>query len=546
MSAAVEQDAVSGIMVPPLDPAQRSPAQALVAELAQLGAGAHGALDAMLDAMGTTELAGLYYDWRDFWARPKQLLGDGPWRSWGFLTGRGYGKTRAIAEWIVSEVMAGRATRIALIAQNEEKTHEVMVDGKSGLIACSPPWFRPEMIKGRLVWPNGAQAFVYTPEVPGALRGPEHDLAWASEFVAWPTATREEAFSNLRLGLRIGYGRLVWDSTPKRRHPMIRWLLDRAKRRPRHVVVSGVSFENADNITEELLQEWIDEFGGTQQGREELYGEYFDESSGAPWQQTWIDRSRRDMPEPEMIRRRIISIDPAITTNKGSDRTGIVDLALGTDAQVYIVANLTGKHKWEAWPRLAIERYLSRRCDCIVVETNRGGEAVAANLRAVAREWKDADDKPAPIEVVVVAKKAPTRHDPRTIYVKEVKASISKTDRHQPVATMYERGRVSHVVGGPGLEGDEGLESWLTTWEPVPGKKSPDAIDAVVQGVDELADLSAVVVDKRAGYRGMAQVTAAIMARQPASPIVSPTPTRTGSTLASVLGRSRSEWGGRF
>lgn len=482
---------------------QTSAAQEIVSEVVDaFGDDAPTVLETMLSELTITELVALWYDWEGFWARPKQLLPDGNWRSFGLLTGRGFGKTRTNSEFVQREVVAGRARRIALIAQNETKTIEVMVDGESGLLATSPPWFRARFEKGRVIWPNGAQAFVYTPEVPGALRGPEHDLAWMSEPVVWPAATREEAFSNLRLGLRLGYGRMVWDSTPKRRHPLIRYLLRRAEKHPQHVVVRGSTYENVSNLTADAVAEWEDEYGGTQKGREELEGEFLDDSDGALWKQEWIDRARRDLPAE--LTRRILSIDPAISEKKGRDQTGIIDEGLGVDGQIYVLADLTAKHAWEAWGVLVVVRYFEARCDCVVVERNRGGDAVTANLRAVAKDPEVlARLGLEEIRVEVLQKGAPTRHVSGVLYVKEETASVSKTGRHEPVATLYEKGRVSHVKTA-----DLGnLEDTLTTWEPVAGKKSPDGIDALVQGAWELAQLANRSVDLSQGFAGLTKVS---------------------------------------
>jgi phage terminase large subunit-like protein len=446
------------------------------ASLEALSREAYPAIIEAIDSLPTLEAAALAYDW-PLWARDKQIIPDTSWRSCGFLTGRGFGKTRSIAEHIQVEVCEERARRIALIAQNEDKTREVLVDGEAGLIATSPPWFRARWEKNRLVWPNGAQAFVYTPEVPGALRGPEHDLAWASEVVVWPAAQRDEAFSNLQLGLRLGLGRMLWDSTPKRRHPLIRYLLDRSRKHPdKHIVIRGSTRENADNLTPEALEEWETEYGGTQRAREELEGEFLDESDGALVRDEWIRLARRDA--PGKLLRRVISVDPAISMRAGTDATGIIDLGLGVDIQVHVLADLSGRHAWEAWGALVVDRYFEVRADCVVCERNRGGDAVAANLRACAAMRG--------IRVVVLGDKDKPQHQPGVIFVREVIGRGSKQSRAEPVATMYERGRISHT-NGVDLSN---LEDELTTWEPGPGVESPNALDALVHGVYELADLA--------------------------------------------------------
>jgi phage terminase large subunit-like protein len=498
-------------------------------------------LEQALGELSVTELVALQYDWDRFWARPKQLIRPGRWRSWGFLTGRGFGKTRAISSWIQAEVYAGRAMRIALMAQNEDKTYEVMVEGESGLIATSPPWFKATLYKGRVVWPNGAQAFVYTPEVPDGPRGPEHHLAWVSELVAWPQATRDEAFKVLRFGLRLGYARMVWDTTPKRRHPLIRYMLSRAERNPEtHVIVRGTMMENIANLSKEEVDAMLAEYGGTRAGREELYGEFFDEAEGALWQQAWIDRARRSM--PTRLKRRIISIDPAISDKKGTDNTGIADLGLGLDDQVLVIGDFSGRHSWEDWGAWTVDHYMRQRCDCVVVETDRGGDGIAANIRACARARG--------FEVQVVKLEAPTRHNQQTIYIKEVRSrQRSKEGRARPVATLAEGGRISHVRGGELEWGTilatpaersspsdlSSLEDTLTTWEPDGVSRSPDDLDAMVHGVWELTNLWNKDVDHRAGFKGIGRA---------AEQLDQTVRKRRGASLSSLLGQS--EWGDKL
>lgn len=455
------------------------------------------AIDEALDGLSVVELAGLAFDWAEWWARPSQLPPEnGRWRSWGLCTGRGFGKTRSIAEWVHREAMSGRAMRIALIAQNEDKTHEVMIDGESGLIAVAPPWERPRYERGRLLWPNGAQAFPFTPEVPGDIRGPGFDLSWCSEFVAWPLHRREEAWSNLRLTTRLGYARIVWDTTPKRRHPIIRDLLDRATKNPTlHVVVRGTSRDNIANISPDALEEWEAEWGiDTARGREELLGEFIDENVGVLWHPDWIEGARRDM--PGQLSRRVMAIDPAISTRKGTDRTGVVECGLGTDGQFYVIEDLSGRMSWEVWGALVVERYVRHRLDCVVVERNRGGDAVAANLRACARDRG--------IRVETVAHDSVTRHNESVILCKEVLARGAKDSRAEPVASLYQQGRVSHVVGSDLTD----LEEQMTTWEPAPNAPSPDNLDACVWALWELAGLARDKRDGRAGFVGLKEAAA--------------------------------------
>lgn len=475
-----------------------SPATRLVDRLVAVHgkAGAHEILDAILDKIPIHELAALAYDWTNFWARPKQLLPPGDWRSFGFLTARGVGKTTALANWNEGEVEAGRAMSIGLAAQNEEKTIAVQV---AALIDASPPWFKPEWLASakRLVWPNGAAAYVYTPEVPGAIRGGGpggrgFDLAWLSEIQSWPAATRQEALLNFQFATRLGYARTVWDATPKKAHPILRAFLARSEKDPaNHVVVRGTIYENARNLARGVISDLESEYGGTRAGREELLGEMLADAEAALVAQAWIDDHRRHM--PEMIRR-AIGVDPAVTARQGSDRTGIVEAGLGVDGQAYVLADKTGKHAAHEWPKIVLDLYIDGACDVVVMETNKGGNLVIPNLRAVAEKRG--------LRVVEVGRDEHPKHTPGVVYVKEVYAMGPKEDRARPVATAYERGRVSHVIGV-----DLGtLEETLTTWEPTPGARSPDDLDALTWAITDLLGLVAQRPDLRAGFQGIAQV----------------------------------------
>ncbi len=471
-------------------------------------------LDGVLDQLTIVELAGLAYDWENFWARPKQILPKTEWRSFGFLTARGVGKTTACARHIVDEVQAERARCIGLAAQNEDKTIDVQV---GGLIEASPPWFRPEWLASvrQLTWPNGAVAYAHTPEVPGAIRSHNFDLTWLSEVQSWPKAMQHEAYLNFQFATRVGYARTIWDATPKRRHPLLRSFVARSESEPdRHVIVRGTIHENARNLGAGVIENLEREFGGTLAGREELLGEMLDESESAIIRQSWIDAARRHM--PERFARRVIGIDPAVTSRAGNDKTGIVEAGVTSDGQAYVLADRSGKHAPSTWANVVLEMYVADACDCVVVETNKGGELVTQNLRAHAGRRG--------LNVIVVGKEERPCHVAGTIYVKEVHARGPKEDRAQPLATAYERGRVSHVIGAD----LSALEDTLTTWEPAPGQRSPDALDALVHAVGELLGLLSNRRDHQIAFRGIGELSRALAA---------PTPAPTFN-LSALLGRS--------
>lgn len=484
-----------------------SPATELVYALVnEFGPEAHRIIDAVFDQLSIVEGACLEFDW-PLWARAKQLPPATDWRSWGFLTGRGFGKTIGISKWINDEVERNGPILIGLAAQDEENSIAIQVNGPSGLIATAPKWNRPEFeyTAKQLVWPNGARAYVRTPEVPGKIRGLEYHLSWISEIQSWPVQLREEAFSNFLLSTRLGAARLVWDATPKRRHPILRELRDRSIADPtKHIVVRGTTHENAINLGPGYVEELEKKYKGTLKGREELLGEELEDSENAMVHQDWIDKHRRPM--PDTIVRRVLSIDPAVTERKGSDKTGIIEAGTGADEQLYVLGDYSGKHAPPAWAKVVLDRYIRARCDLVIVETNKGGTLLTQNLRAAA---KDRD-----LRVVVVGADEQPKHVHGVVHVKEVHSRGAKEDRAQPLATAYERGRVSHVRGVD----LSSLEDTLTTWEPTPGAKSPDDLDALVAAAVELLQLSANKGDPGQGFRGISAMGDAL--RSPTEPHV--------------------------
>jgi phage terminase large subunit-like protein len=494
---------------------EQSEAARLAARLVeQFGHESKRVAGALFKSMPAFEAAALFHDW-SFWARPKQRAPTGPWRTWFFLTGRGHGKTLTISSYINGEIEAGRASLLCLTAQDEANSVAIQVLGPSGLIATAPPWFKPhwEASKLELVYPNGARAYVRTPEVPGKIRGLEYHLSWASELQSWPTSTQDEAFSNIRLSTRLGYGRTIYDATPKRRHPLLQELLQQHEADPAtHVVVRGTTHENAANLGEGYVAEMERKFGGTLRGREELLGEMLTDAENALVKQEWIDGARRNT--PTRVVRRVVSIDPAVTNRPGSDTTGIIEAGVGDDGQGYVFGDDTGKYDPQAWGTKVLDRYTRHDCDLVIAETNKGGALVTQNLRALAQERG--------LEVIVVGKDEKPSKVAGKVFVKEVHARGSKDVRAEPVATSYERKRVSHVNGVDLSR----LEETLTNYEPpadgtaAARRDSPGDLDALVHAMVELLDLSNNQPDLSKGFVGIGAVAKQITAPMTSAPSV--------------------------
>jgi len=383
-------------------------------------------------------------EWR-VWARREQLAPPGDWRVWLILAGRGWGKSRTGAEWVRAQVASGRARRIALVARTASDVRDVIVEGESGLLAIHRADERPtwEPSRRRLTWPCGAIATTYSAEEPDQLRGPQHDAAWCDELAAW---RYPDAWDQLRMGLRLGTDPRVCVTTTPRPTPIVRALIAS----PDTVVTRGRTRDNARNLAPGVVDALSQRYGGTRLGRQELDGEVLDDAPGALWRLAMFDNARVDR-APD-LRRVVVAIDPAVTSHEGSDETGIVVAGLGHDGRVYVLEDLSGTYPAEQWARRAVEAYRRHRADRIVAEVNNGGDLVASVLRAV----------------------------DRAVPVVTVRATRGKAVRAEPVAALYEQGRVSHVGALARLEDQ------CISWDPAGSARSPDRLDALVWALTDL------------------------------------------------------------
>lgn len=220
---------------------------------------------AELRRLSEEERGELRHHWR-VWARDQQLAPAGDWRTWLILAGRGFGKTRAGAEWVRAVAEADPEARIALVAASLGEARAVMVEGESGLVAIAPPRHVPlyEPSLRRLTWPNGAQATLYSAAEPETLRGPQHSHAWCDEVAKWDNASARatRAWDNLLLGLRLGeHPRAVASTTP-RATPLVRRLV--AGEEAGDVAVTrGATEDNRDNLPARFIKDMRHEYAGS-------------------------------------------------------------------------------------------------------------------------------------------------------------------------------------------------------------------------------------------------------------------------------------------
>ena len=395
-------------------------------------------------------IAELPHEWK-FWARPGQIAPPQPWNTWLILAGRGYGKTRAGAEYVRGWAERDGSARIALIGATHGDARATMVEGESGLIAIAPPERRPvyEATRRRLLWPNGAQAFLYSAEEPGGLRGPQHHFAWGDEICKWAHAA--ETWDNLRMGLRLGHAPRALATTTPRLCALLKSLLAEAGT----VVTRGRTHDNLTNLPGAFLDMMQAVYGGTRLGRQELDGELIEEVAGALWSRALIE-SCRAAQVPGWARV-VVAVDPPAGAGAQSDACGIVVAALGSDGRAYVVADRSVQGLGpEGWARAVAGAAGDHAADRVVAEANNGGAMVEAVLRGACVD----------------------------LPLKLVHASHGKVARAEPVAALYEAGRVSHVGAFPALE-DE-LCGLITGGAYAGPGRSPDRADALVWALTEL------------------------------------------------------------
>ena len=410
-----------------------------------------------LERLDTETRAYMATHW-EFWARPDQLMPLGDWSIWIALAGRGWGKTRVGAEATRAAVYpkTGKGVgRIALIAETAADARDVMVEGPSGILAVHPKHQRPqyEPSKRRLTWPNGAVATLFNAIEPDQLRGPQHDWAWGDELAKWRYA--QETFDQLQFGMRVGENpRQVLTTTP-RPLPIIRDLLKRAETDSTIVVTRGRTLDNASNLAPPFLRKIIERYAGTRLGRQELDAEVLEDLPGALWARDGFEEKR--VQEAPSLRRVVVAVDPAVTSRETSDEPGthgIIAVGLGEDGRGYVLKDESLQGTPLEWARCAVRLFDETCADTVVAEINQGGEMVKSTLRSV---------RPA-LPVVLV------------------RATRGKHIRAEPIASLYEQGRISHVGHFAELED----QLCLFTNEGFKGQDSPDRADALVWALNNL------------------------------------------------------------
>ncbi len=386
----------------------------------------------------------LHYNWA-LWARDEQWPPENDWRVWVIMAGRGFGKTRAGAEWVRMKAMEGKSPSIAIVGDTLDDVRLVMIEGRSGILAVSPPDERPIWMPSirSLFWPNGTVGRCYSAADPDQLRGPESHAAWCDEVAKWHG---HEAWDNLMLGMRAGkHPQTLATTTPQPKQWLINLLDEEGV-----VTTTGRTKDNQANLAPSFISAMEARFRKSGLATQELDGILIREHPDALWSYAALEKLRREPPSRERLSDILIGVDPAVG---GGDETGIIVVGRDVDNHFWVLEDLSLKAEPSRWASVIVSAAKRWRAGKIVVEVNQGGTLIEDLLKTKGVRW--------PIHAV--------------------RAKQGKVARAEPVAAAYMEGMVSH--GGY----FEKLETQLCGC--VPGVRmspSPDRLDALVWGLTAL------------------------------------------------------------
>lgn len=423
---------------------------ALTSEIERLAALPDHAREQLLARIGDEGTEAIASDW-SLRARAEQLPPPGEWTLWLVLAGRGFGKTRAGAEWVRGIAEQDGGARIALIGATLHEARAVMVEGESGLLAIAPKGLRPrwQPARRRLIWPNGAVASLYGAAQPDSLRGAQHSHVWGDEIAKWHHG--EAAWDNAMMGMRLGSRPRALATTTPRPVAIVRRLL----RSMDVAITRGATLDNRAHLPGAFVDAMVRDYGGTRLGRQELEGAYVDEVEGALWSHELIARCRTDAGDLPEMARIVVGVDPPAGTR--GDACGIVVAGVDGQGIGWVLEDASVERASpERWASAVVAARDRWQADRIIAEANNGGAMVESVLRAV--------DAAAPVRLV--------------------HATRGKSARAEPVAALYEAGRVRHAGSFARLE-DELCGLTAGGGYEGPGR-SPDHADALVWAMTEL------------------------------------------------------------
>lgn len=432
--------------------------------------------------LGAESLDALLYDF-NFWGRPSQLdalKAETPVIA--MLAGRGYGKTRSLAQWVHKKAMEMPGSKGLLVGRVTSDVRDVIVLGESGILNVVPPHERPRYVAGmrRVIWPNGSEAMTFSADLPDQLRGPQGHWAACDELGSWrqkataKSAGMLNAWDQVKIATRLGSNPQIFVATTPRRVPTIRDLLGIAQKTPDKItLIRGSTFANR-HLSTSYMDTITGMYSGTKLASQELDGLLLSDTEGALLAMSLIEDNRDlDAPPIDELPLRVVGLDPTVAERPG-DECGIVLVGSTGEREpwrrhAYIYEDWSLKGSPQQWARAAVA--LAKQNQAVIVaEQNQGVELVRAILKA---------------------------EDP-TVPVILVRAEVGKMLRAEPIILAYEQGRVHHT------DYFSDLEDQFTTWVPAETKKSPDRVDAAVHA------LTALLVKAPTGFADGVRVSRAV------------------------------------
>lgn len=410
------------------------------------------------------DMENLQWDW-GFWGRPSQLLATNSdkWLTLA-VSGRGFGKTRILAQAMHKKAMENPGCRMALVGRSTSDVRDILIMGESGILSVINPEERPiyKPTVRRLIWENGSEAMTFTADIPDQLRGPQFHFAFGDELGSWRVKATgsgmANAWSQLQIATRLGDNPQIFIATTPRRVPMIIDAIRMAEEQPdRVLLIRGSTYANR-HLGRVYKDAVTGLYSGTSLGKQELEGELLSDVAGALLSQSIIDSNRREDLPPMFwkdLPHRIVAVDPTVAATP-NDECGIVVVGSTGERKLYkrqgyVLEDASLMGAPDVWAKKVVE--MARKYECAVVaEDNQGGEMVRMVIKA---------------------------QDP-SVPVTLVKSKAGKYARAEPVAHAYQQKRIHHV------DWFSTLEDQLTTWAPDEGMRSPDRMDAAVHGLTSL------------------------------------------------------------
>jgi phage terminase large subunit-like protein len=341
--------------------------------------------------------------------------------------------------------MSRRARRIAIVAESFGDGRDYCIEGETGIKTLHHE-LQFNRSLGEMTFPSGAKGKLFSAEDPESLRGPNIYFAWCDEIAKWRYL--KQTWDMLMYTMRKGDPKVVVSTTPKP-YPFLKEI----KSRPNTIVVRGRTDDNLANLSPVYIDQVIAPYRGTEQGRQELDAEDLEDTADALWQRAKIEEKRvSQTPDLTTI---ATAIDP--NASGTGDDAGIITAGIGPcnckgtwEIHAFVLSDDTTSGGPRVWALGGVSAYHKFHADQLIAEDNNGGEMVEITISTI----------------------------PGAPPVKRIHASRGKHTRAQPVAMLYEQGKVHHVgTFGP-------LEDELCTW--VPGMASPNRLDALVWAITEL------------------------------------------------------------